>query len=79
MDWTELDIDQAAEEVWKRNHTRTKLDTIKAMMRGEKETPHALTGYRRDADFKQQHAVSRVIHQIAKIGILIFQMSLLEI
>ena len=37
MDWTELDIDQAAEEVWKRNHTRTKLDTIKAMMRGEKE------------------------------------------
>lgn len=66
MDWTELDIDQAAEEVWKRNHTRTKLDTIKAMMRGEKETPHALTGYRRDADFKQQQiALGQVAERLA--------------
>lgn len=66
MDWTDLDIDQAAEEVWKRNHTRTKLDTIKAMMRGEKETPHALTGYRRDADFKQQQiALGQVAERLA--------------
>lgn len=66
MDWTDVDVDQAAEEVWKRNLTRTKMDTIKAMMRKEKETPHALSGYKPDASFKiQQIALGQVAERLA--------------
>lgn len=66
MEWTDIDIDQAAEEVWKRNRTRTKIETIKAMMRKEKETPHALTGYNPEAGYKiQQIALGQVAERLA--------------
>lgn len=66
MEWTDIDIDQAAKEVWKRNRTKTKIETIKAMMRKEKDTPHALTGYTPEASFKvQQIALGQVAERLA--------------
>lgn len=56
MNWTDidnLDVDQAAQAVWERNHTRTRLETVKRMLSGEGVVADE-TGYRPDGNFKHQ-------------------------
>lgn len=56
MHWTDidnLDLDQAAQAVWERNHTRTRLETVRRMLAGDGVIPES-RGYREDGDFKHQ-------------------------
>lgn len=56
MNWTDienLDIDQAAQAVWERNNTRTRLETIRRMLAGEGVVPDD-RGYQTEGDFKHQ-------------------------
>lgn len=56
MNWTDidnLDVDQAAQAVWERNHTRTRLETIKRMLAGQGVVADD-SGYKPEGDFKHQ-------------------------
>ena len=56
MNWSDidnLDVDQAAQAIWERNHTRTRLETIKRMLSGEGTIPDE-RGYKEDGNFKHQ-------------------------
>jgi hypothetical protein len=56
MNWTDidnLDLDQAAQAVWERNQTRTRLETIRRMLAGEGVVADE-AGYKPDGDFKHQ-------------------------
>lgn len=56
MNWTDienLDIDQAAQAVWENNHTRTRLETVKAMLAGQGAIPDT-AGYRNDGNKRHQ-------------------------
>lgn len=56
MNWTDinnLDLDQAALAVWERNHTRTRLETVKRMLAGELAVPDD-RGYDESGNFKHQ-------------------------
>lgn len=56
MNWTDienLDLDQAAQAVWENNHTRTRLETVKAMLSGQGAVADS-AGYREDGNFKHQ-------------------------
>ena len=56
MNWSDidnLDVDQAAQAVWERNHTRTRLETIRRMLAGQGVVPDS-AGYREDGNFKHQ-------------------------
>jgi hypothetical protein len=56
MNWTDidnLDLDQAAQAVWERNHTRTRLETVRRMLAGEGVVADE-AGYKPDGDFKHQ-------------------------
>lgn len=56
MNWTDidnLDLDQAAQAVWERNQTRTRLETIRRMLAGDGVIPDD-RGYKADGSFKHQ-------------------------
>lgn len=56
MNWTDidnLDLDQAAQAVWENNHTRTRLETVKAMLAGHGAVPDS-AGYREDGNLRHQ-------------------------
>lgn len=56
MNWSDidnLDIDQAAQAVWENNHTRTRLETVKAMLAG-KGVVEDTSGYRADGNLRHQ-------------------------
>lgn len=56
MNWTDidnLDLDQAAQAVWERNQTRTRLETIRRMLAGDGVIPDD-RGYKADGNFKHQ-------------------------
>lgn len=56
MNWTDidnLDLDQAAAAVWERNHTRTRLETVKRMLAGEGVVADE-AGYREDGNLRHQ-------------------------
>lgn len=56
MNWSDidnLDLDQAAQAVWENNHTRTRLETVKAMLAGKGSVPDT-AGYREDGNLRHQ-------------------------
>jgi hypothetical protein len=56
MNWSDidnLDLDQAAEAVWKNNHTRTRLETVRKMLAGQGVIPDD-RGYREDGNLRHQ-------------------------
>lgn len=56
MNWADienLDLDHAAQAVWERNHTRTRLETVRRMLAGEGVVPDD-HGYKPDGNFKHQ-------------------------
>lgn len=56
MNWTDidnLDVDQAATAVWERNHTRTRLETVKRMLSGQGVVADE-AGYREDGNLRHQ-------------------------
>lgn len=56
MNWTDindLDLDQAAAAVWERNHTRTRLETVRRMLAGEGVVRDE-AGYRPDGNLRHQ-------------------------
>lgn len=56
MNWTDidnLDLDQAAQAVWENNHTRTRLETVKAMLAGQGAVADT-AGYREDGNLRHQ-------------------------
>jgi hypothetical protein len=56
MNWTDidnLDVDQAAQAVWERNHTRTRLETVRRMLAGQGVVADE-AGYRPDGNLRHQ-------------------------
>lgn len=56
MNWSDidnLDLNQAAEAVWKNNHTRTRLETVRKMLAGQGVIPDD-RGYREDGNLRHQ-------------------------
>ena len=56
MNWTDidnLDLDQAAQAVWERNNTRTRLETVRRMLAGQGVVSDT-AGYNPEGNFKHQ-------------------------